>query len=92
MNPYGAKTRDYWKKWLPKRYSQIEDPEAFFSKLGEEIETQVEVLAQSLAGSDPPNEGFHEKLGRLNMAHFNAEEQVLREMALLEPELEMVDP
>lgn len=45
MNPYGAKARNHWKKWLPKRYSQIEDPETFFSNLGEEIEGQVEELS-----------------------------------------------
>lgn len=86
MNPYGAKARKHWQKWLPERYSQIQDPETFFTNLGEEIEARVEELSQTLAGSDPPGEGFHQKLGRLNMAHFNAEAEVLREMALLEPE------
>lgn len=91
MNPYGAKARSHWKKWLPKRYSQIEDPETFFSNLGEEIEAQVEELSQALAGKDLPGESFHDKLGRLNMAHLNAESQVLKEMALLEPEPEALE-
>lgn len=91
MNPYGAKARNHWQKWLPKRYSQLEDPESYFSNLGEEIEARVEELSQAIAGSDPPDETYHEKLRRLNMAHFDAEAQALREMALIEPESQAAD-
>lgn len=91
MNPYGEKARKHWQKWLPKRFSEIQDPDSYFSELGEEIEQRVQALSQALAGSDPPGEGFLKKLGRLNMARFDAESQALREMALLEPEPEMQD-
>ena len=43
-------------------------------------------LSLALAGNDPPGEGYLEKIGRLNMARFNAESDLLRTMALLEPE------
>lgn len=86
MNPYGRRAAKHWKDWLPMRYSQIQDPETFFTALGEEISTQVQARSRALAGDDPPNEGYLEKVGRLNMAHLNAESEILREMALLPPE------
>lgn len=86
MQKYGAMARDHWKRWLPKRYSKLEDPEMFFSNLGDEIEQKVQELTQALAGDDPPGEQYLEKVGRLQMARTNAESQILREMALLEPE------
>jgi hypothetical protein len=86
MNRYGATAKKHWERWLPSRYSQLEDPTEYFSNLGEEISDRVAELSDALAGDDPPGEQYLEKLGRLNMARFNAEAQVLREMALLDPE------
>ena len=86
MQKYAAIARDHWKRWLPKRFSEIENPETFFSELGEEIEQRVDELSQALAGSDPPGEQYLQKVGRLQMARANAESQALREIALLEPE------
>ena len=86
MQRYAAIARDHWRQWLPKRFSEIQDPETFFVALGEEIEQRVEELSQALAGDDPPGEQYLEKVGRLQMAKANAESQALREMALLEPE------
>jgi hypothetical protein len=86
MQRYGAIARDHWKKWLPKRYSQLEDPDSYFSELGEQIEERVNELSQALAGDDPPGEQYLEKVGRLRMARTDAESQALQEMALIEPE------
>jgi hypothetical protein len=86
MNKYGATARKHWERWLPARYSQLEDPTDYFTRLGEEISEQVDQLSYAIAGSDPPGEGYLAKVGRLNMARMNAESQVLREMALLDPE------
>jgi hypothetical protein len=80
MNQYGAQARRYWREYLPERYAQIEDPEAVFSDLGEEMAEQVVELADSIAGPDRPGEGYLGKVGRLNMARLSAEEQVMREM------------
>ena len=86
MNRFGTIAQQHWSRWLPTRFASIENREEFFSKLGDEIELEVQQLEMALAGNDPPNEKGLEKLGRLNMARFNAEGQILREMALLEPE------
>ena len=87
MNKYGAMARHHWRQFLPMRYSQIEDPDSFFSSLGDQVQERVEELSAALAGDDPPAEQYLQKLKRLNMASANAESQALRELALLEPEL-----
>jgi hypothetical protein len=86
VNRYGEKARAHWRLFLPKRYAQIEDPDAFFTDLGEQIEMQIEVLEQALAGDDPPHESYMEKVGRLNMARLCAESDTLRELAFVDPE------
>jgi hypothetical protein len=91
MNMYGATARKHWERWLPARYSQLEDPSDYFTRLGEEISEQVDQLSYAIAGSDPPDEGYLAKVGRLDMARMNGESQVLREMALLDPEVEEED-
>jgi hypothetical protein len=80
VNQYGAQARRYWQEYLPERYAQIEDPEAFFTDLGEEMADQVVELTDSIAGPDRSGEGYLGKVGRLNMARLSAEEQVMREM------------
>ena len=86
MNVYGHRAMEHWRRWLPARYATIQDPEAFFSTLGLQAESQVLDLAEQLEGPDLPGEGYLEKVGRLNMARMQAEELVLREVILLEPE------
>ena len=86
MNDYGRLAMVHWRRWLPARYAAITDPEVFFSMLGRQAESQVLDLAEQLEGPDLPGEGYLEKVGRLNMARMQAEELVLREVILLEPE------
>jgi len=45
-----------------------------------QISEQIDQVALSLEGQDPPGETFLEKVGRLNMAKLTATEQVLREI------------
>lgn len=85
MNRYGATAQKHWQQFLPQAYTQIRDPQTYFSDLGEQIEDQVIELMWALAGDDPPGEGYLKKVGRLNMARLQAEERVLAEM-LPEPE------
>jgi hypothetical protein len=86
MNEYGRMAREHWKRWLPQRYSQIEDPNSFFSTLGEQVSTRIADLTLDLAGEDPPGETFMDKLGRHNNARQRAREMVLPETVLLDPE------
>ena len=91
MNRYGRLAMVHWRRWLPARYATITDPEVFFSTLGRQAENQVLDLAEQLEGPDLPGEGYLEKVGRLNMARMQAEELVLREVILLEPEKAKTD-
>jgi hypothetical protein len=85
MNQYAAQARRHWQNHLPEQYRQIQDPETYFSELGEAIARQVQDTARAIAGPDPEQETYLAKVGRLNMARLTAEDQVLRE-TLPEPE------
>jgi hypothetical protein len=80
MNKYGELAREHWARTDPARYAAIEDPETFFAALGEQAESQIQELAQRLAGPDQPGEEYLQKVGRLNMARLQAEEAVLGEL------------
>ncbi len=86
MNHYGTMAQRHWARWLPDRYAAIQDPDSFFSTLGEEVARQIADLMLDLAGDDPPGEDYLVKVGRLNTARHQAEEIVLREQVLLPPE------
>lgn len=91
MNEYATMAWRHWQTWLPKSFAQIEDPEEFFTRLGEEVETEIADLGLQLAGDDPPGETYMGKLSRLNMAQLQAREKVLAERVLLDPEPEVED-
>lgn len=86
MNKYGTMARSHWETWLPERYAAIREPDSFFSTLGQEAEQQIEELADQIAGDGQPGEGYLERAGRLAAARSQAEEIVLPQMVLPEPE------
>jgi hypothetical protein len=86
MNHYGTTAQRHWARWLPERYAAIQDPGSFFSMLGQDVAQQIADLTLDLAGDDPPGEDYLVKVGRLTMARLQAEEIILREQVLLEPE------
>jgi hypothetical protein len=86
MNRYGLMAQQHWAQWLPTRYAAIEDPDSFFSDLGKRVADRIDILALQLAGDDQPGEGYLGKAGRLGQARHQAEEIVLAEMVLLDPE------
>ena len=88
MNWYGVMAQNHWARWLPQRYATIEDPDSFFSTLGQETARQIDELAAELADEDQPGEGYLEKAGRLTAARSQAEEIILPQQILLSPEPE----
>ena len=86
MNQYGEMARRHWARWLPGRFAAIQDPETFFIALGDEAGQRISALAWDLAGDDVPGEEYLAKAGRLGEAWHRAEQIVLNEMILLEPE------
>jgi hypothetical protein len=63
VNGYGHAARRHWERWLPGQYAAIEDPDGFFTALGEEAARQVDDLAAQLAGAGKPGEGYLEWAG-----------------------------
>jgi hypothetical protein len=86
VNQYAEMARRHWARWLPDRFAAIQDPAIFFTGLGEEAEEKITALAWELAGDDPAGEGYLAKAGRLGEARHRAEQIVLTEMILLDPE------
>jgi len=86
VNQYATLARNHWRHHLPTRYAQLSEPETYFSQLGEQVEEQIEALAEALAGQDLANETYLQKVGRLTEARATAESTVLRELVLLENE------
>lgn len=85
MNRYGRLAQQHWAATDPTAYQEIADPEKFFQRLGEQAEQQIQDLQTTLAGPDPAGEQYLEKVGRLNMARLQAEEQILEELILIAP-------
>lgn len=80
MNKYGKFAQETWQTTAPKQYALIPDPEEWFRSLGEEAMRQVGELQYEIAGPDPKNETYLEKVGRLNASRMQAEEIVRAEM------------
>lgn len=85
MNKYAELATRHWKTTDPDRYAAIEDPQTYFTQLGEAVETQVQELTDRLAGPDQPGEEYLQKVGRLNMARLQAEEAILTELVWIAP-------
>jgi hypothetical protein len=85
MNKYAHMAIRHWQQTDPDRYNAIpaSERETFFTELGERAESEIQQLQDQLAGRDPGNETYLEKVGRLNMARLQAEEQVLGELVLI---------
>lgn len=79
MNNYGKIAQENWKTLAPKEYEQISNPEEHFAQIGETAMQQVLQLQDELAGPDQMDEGYLEKVGRLQAAKNQAEEIVKKE-------------
>jgi hypothetical protein len=88
MNPWGQRAMEHWKRHLPDRYAQIEDPVVFFTRLGEEAEARYEAIRDAELAGVNPNDGtigWAEFLDRMRQADQKAREIVGTEMIYLPP-------
>jgi hypothetical protein len=85
MGRIAALAEEHYRKFLPKTYAGLTDRATFFQNLETEAESQIDVLADRLAGEDPPDEEYNKTVGRLRSARQQAEELVMRETVLLDP-------
>jgi hypothetical protein len=86
MNRYGVIAQRHWARWLPRRYAAIGDPGSFFAALGEEVARQIDDLTDELVGEIRQSDSYLAHVGRLFAARAIAEELVLPERVLPDPE------
>ncbi len=88
MNSYGNQALQHWTRWRPKELAAIPNPQEFFAGLGLEVEQEIDDRAEAIleSQSTPEAEDYLTRVGRLRMARFDAESEVLRERVLLPPE------
>jgi hypothetical protein len=87
MNRYGVIAQRHWAQWLPRQYAAISDPESFFTTLGEEVARQIDDLTDELVGEINQSDSYLAHVGRLFAARAIAEELILPQRVLPDPEL-----
>lgn len=92
MDELGHRAMTYARVNCPRRYAGLEDPEAFFHQLGEQMRLQVTELEDQLTPPAKPGEEWVTQAGRLQTGRYLAEQTVFSEMVLqawpAEPHLE----
>lgn len=93
MNQYGRLAQRQWKEFMPARSSMLDDPEAFFTQMGEDMAEEVSMLKDQLERNLPPTQDYLQRVSDLNRVKRQAEEIVLNEMihTQISPELEHLD-
>jgi hypothetical protein len=76
MNHHGEQAKSHWSRYLPASYGRLEDPETFFSQLGDQADAEIEDLYLEYAGPEIPGESAEEKQERLTQAMNRATEEV----------------
>ena len=86
LDHYAAAAEAHMRINLADRYSQIENPESYFRRLGEQIAAQVAQLETALAASEPASEDYLTRVGQLTSARARAEEIVFVDLVYLPAE------
>jgi hypothetical protein len=84
MSGYEAMLREHWELHRPGELAGMTDPDSFFSDLSRQVQSQVEELAEQIAGPARPGEQYRDRLGRLREARMSAESDVLRQVLATE--------
>ena len=86
MNRYGQLVLEHNRTHRPDAYSQISDPDDFFTEAGETIATAISDLRDQILGQPRTNENLEAYRHRGYQAWSTAEEIVLTDHHLLQPE------
>ncbi|WP_440581098.1 hypothetical protein [Streptomyces sp. PT19] len=91
MNQYGRLAQQHWQELRSGRIAEIDDPEAFFTELGSDVQDDVRVrwTVERLNAPAVAGESFLERAGRLQHLRHEAEGEVLRELVLLPAEVDI---
>lgn len=93
MNTHGQHAMETMKNHDPETFSQIPNPEEYFSTLGQQIQEQIWSTTESLLPQRTENQTEMEFIGLSNMARFRARETVYQEMiySSIPPEPEIME-
>lgn len=83
---YAAIARTYWTTYLPTQVASMEDAEAHFRVLGEEVAEAVATTVEQIVSTQPKPEGAAAQVAARKAALREAREIVLAEMVYLPPE------
>ncbi len=86
MNRYGILAREHWTTHAPSRVNQLENPDEFFTELGEQVSERVASLSMILEQEHQPSPNYLDQVGRLNAIRKQAEEVALKDLVWLAPE------
>jgi hypothetical protein len=64
------------RRWLPRQYAAIGDPESFFTTLGEKVARQIDDLTDELVGEIKQSDTYLAHVGRLFAARAIAQELI----------------
>lgn len=87
MNRYGQMALEHNRRHRPDASSQIRDPERFFAEAGEAIAEDVTWLRDEILGPVRPGESLEAYRLRSYQAFATAEERILADHYLFQPEL-----
>lgn len=80
MNKYGLLAQEHWQRYAPNRYASLDNPQEYFTEMGEAISNEIEAISDHLQRQLPKNLEFMDRLGQMNMIRHQAEETVLGEL------------
>ena len=91
MNRFGQMALDHNRRHRPDACSQIPDPDRFFTQVGAEIAAEVTRLRDQILDQPRPGESLEAYRLRSYQALATAEELVLADHHLFQPETEEID-
>lgn len=86
MNRYGQMAYDHASRYRPRSFSAMADPTSHFTRLGEQVESEIVSLRDRLLGPMRPGETLEDYRHRGYQARRQAEELTLAELVWTEPE------
>ena len=83
MNKYGVRAKAHWEKYLPARTAALEDPQEFFTNLGEQVSDLVTATVEDLEVQHAQQIKEADYLTRVGL--LTTLQQQAEEIALAEP-------
>jgi hypothetical protein len=86
MNRYSQMLMEFSRQNRPRAFAQIDDPDAFFVQADKEIQAEIDAVRVEMVGPQKPDESAEAFQSRSSQASATAEELVLSDHWLLQPE------